>query len=271
MARSAQTIWDRGLDILNTVRESVTKTILANLGDVVGGSTDSGDAEWWQHVGFISRPAKPKTTGGKAAAQAVTLRGGDRDCVIASRDLRGQELAGSLDYGETCIYAPGEDGGAQGRILLKKNGNVAIFTVKGTASTGTSCTFQVNSDGTIYVSSEFGGISIESGSMKILHSAGAGVTLDSSGVTALGQTILLNGGNVTLGNSSATPLAHAIPVVTCLTAATAALTAIAAGFTKLNTTSPAAEHAAAAAAATAASAVIGSTMATIPTTAVLGT
>lgn len=121
--QTLSSVFQVGLDILSTVRDAVTKTILANLGDVVSEQSESDEAEWWQHVGFASRPSAPNKLG-RTAAQCVALRTGGRDAVIASRDLRGQALAGNLQPGETCIYAAGETGTAQARVLLKKDGSI---------------------------------------------------------------------------------------------------------------------------------------------------
>src|SRR5262245_39231356 len=89
-----------GFDILTTAVDKATKKITAQLGSVVGKTTDSDGAEWWQHYGLASRPPKPEA--GKQAAQAVVLRTGDHDICVASQDLRGLELYGSIDHGEAC-------------------------------------------------------------------------------------------------------------------------------------------------------------------------
>jgi hypothetical protein len=219
-----------GVDILNTIRSAATKAILARTGDAVSETTDSDNVEWWQHVGFISRPPKPDP--GKSACQGVVIRRGDHDVCIASKDLRGLDLAGNLEDGETCVYAPGANGTAQGRILLKANGSVAIYALKGNTSAGTSVTIQCNADGTINLASEYGAVALTSSGIQIGTANGAGIELNASGVSLLGATVLVNGGSVVLGNSSATPLAHAIPTLAAITAlqveiATAAVTAAA--------------------------------------------
>jgi hypothetical protein len=48
-----------GVHVLNTVIDKVTGTILALTGDSYQASPDSTRVEWWQHVGFISRPSAP--------------------------------------------------------------------------------------------------------------------------------------------------------------------------------------------------------------------
>lgn len=98
-----------------------TKRILVQLGDVVNQQNESDEAQWWQHVGFRSRPPKPEA--GKRATQVVMVRRGDNDVVIASNDERGQDLE-DLDDGDTMVYAPGPDGTGKARILLKGDGSI---------------------------------------------------------------------------------------------------------------------------------------------------
>jgi hypothetical protein len=213
-----------GVDILNTSVSTKTKKILAHTGSNTGdGQTDSGEVEWWQHVGFASRPAKPVK--GRQAAQAITIRNGTIDCAIASQDLRGLELYGQLDYGEFCVYAAGEDGNAQGRILGKKDGSVALYTLQGNTAGGASVTVQVLPSGVINIAGPFGGIQIADGTLKILSGAGAGVQLDATGVSLLGQTIIANG-SVVLGDASATGVATQLsfaPLIAALVALCGAL------------------------------------------------
>lgn len=110
-----------GLDVLKSSVSAKTKRILVQLGDVVNQQNESDEAQWWQHVGFRSRPPKPEA--GKRATQVVMVRRGDNDVVIASNDERGQDLE-DLDDGDTMVYAPGPDGTGKARILLKGDGTI---------------------------------------------------------------------------------------------------------------------------------------------------
>jgi hypothetical protein len=171
-----------GVDVLNTVVDAATKTVLASLGDVLSSGSDSDKAEWWQHVGFISRPPKPKAK--QAAAQVVTLRGGDRDVCIASRDLRGQALAGSLGYGETCVYAPGSDGAGQARILLKSDGSITLYTTSDGTSSGQSVAIQVSQTGIRWVT-PWGAMTLDSAGFQVaLTSGGAAFKVATDGSVA---------------------------------------------------------------------------------------
>lgn len=192
------------LDVLRTSISTKTGRILAQLGSVTGRTVDGVNSEWWQHVGFISRPSKPEA--GKSAARCVAFRRGNVDAVIASEDDRGLELKGSLQEGETCVYAAGEDGTAQGRILLKGDGTVAIYTLQGNTAGGASCTIQVRPDGEIHIASPHGGMSITSSKTTLLSGTGAGVELSASGVNLAGPTVVANG-SVVLGDATATGVA----------------------------------------------------------------
>lgn len=211
-----------GLDVLTTTVNDKTHAIQAQLGDVYRESTDTDNAEVWQQVGFLSRPPKPQA--GKASAQAVTLTAGDHDVVIATRDLRGLELAGAIGFGETILYAAGEDGKGQARILLKKDGTVAIYTLKDNKAGGNGITIQVRPSGEIHIGSPLGGISITDGKITMMSAAGAGVQLDSGGVTLTGTAVTANG-SVVLGGPSATGVAtqtSMLPLMTSLIAFLAA-------------------------------------------------
>jgi hypothetical protein len=221
-----------GIGILNTRVDGVTGTVLAQTGDAASQTSEADDAEWWQHVGLISRPSNPKA--GQTSAEGFTIRRGDRDIITASRDVRGQKLAGSLQPGETCIYAGGADGSAQARLLLKANGSCALYTAKGNAQGGQSVTVQINADGTIYLASPFGGISIDSSGIKLMSAAGTGaaVALTATGTQIGGLNLALNASSVALGSTPGTgvaTLAGMTPLLTALNTFSAALTTYATG------------------------------------------
>jgi len=113
------TPFNPGADILGTTQNE-QGTILVQTGDVVGEETHSSDAEWWQAVGFASRPAKAKP--GESACQTVTLEQGSNDVCIASRDIRGAGLYGRLGEGETCVYAGGPNNSGTCKVTLRNAG-----------------------------------------------------------------------------------------------------------------------------------------------------
>jgi len=117
-------LYEHGVDVTATQQDG-QGTITAQTGDAVGGEVTCDNAEWWQHVGLTSRPAKP--TAGAPSCQAITINGGRNDLVIATRDLRGPAIP--LNDGETCLYAPGPSNKGTGRVLLQDDGTNATITI----------------------------------------------------------------------------------------------------------------------------------------------
>lgn len=207
-----------GIDILVTTLESKTKSILAQLGDVINKVVDCDNAEWYQHVGFSSRPSK---SDGKTAAQAVAIRRSDRDIVIASKDPRSQAIYGSLKAGETAVYATGEDGTAQGRILLKSDSSINIFTRTSNSPSGTGMgIFVTPSQNKISIINGKGyGLVIDEDGVKIL-SGDSAINLSSSGtIDVLGKgAVTVDGTAVVLGAGPVVPaVSNAIHGATGLT------------------------------------------------------
>lgn len=167
MPVNLKSIFYVGADILRTDVEG-PNTILAQIGDATAGNSPE-PCEWWQHVGFASRPSEVSGSGKNAdAAQAIIIARTDYDIVIASRDTRFQDIYGALKPGETCVYATGTDGKAQGRILIKKDGSVNLFTKKGNTSSGQAM-----------------GIFIDPGAdtITILNSKGYGLIIGPDGIS----------------------------------------------------------------------------------------
>jgi hypothetical protein len=188
-----------GIDILKSKISAVTKAVLVQTGDVANESPEADNVEWWQHAGFVSLPSDPKAK--QAACQGVIIRRGDHDVCIASRDLRGLELAGQLKTGETCLYGGGSDGKAQGRMLIKQNGSVNIYTRKDNSPTGTGMGIFVNpeDDSISIVNSKGYGLLIKSDGVY-LTSGDAGLSLkgDSAKLVATGQT-QVDGAGILIG------------------------------------------------------------------------
>lgn len=167
-------------DVLITVLSSATNAILAQIGDSTSDHPDSDDAEWWQHTGFASRPAVP--TQGNSACQGVVLKHGDRDVIIATRDVRALDIYGNLGDGETCVYAPT----GQARAVFKNNGAIALYTTSDNTDSGTSVMAYVGPD-KIQLVNQFGGLTIDANGI-VLTAGGAGVTLTPSGQATLAGT-----------------------------------------------------------------------------------
>lgn len=209
-----------GIDVLSTEVSDQTKRILARTGDNNGGGSSHGDdVEWWQHVGFASRPANPAP--GEAAAQALVMRQSANDIAFASQDARGLEIYGNLQPGETCVFATGADGKAQARALFKADGSINLFTKEGNAADGKGMGIFLNPDGSISIASHNGAAVLlgTDGSLKLFNgSGGVQVTSDGAVKIASGSKIDISGATITLGGPTSLPLAVAPQVVAAITA-----------------------------------------------------
>ena len=107
------------VDIISYNLDDNTNSITFNLGDAISGQTISTGAEMWSVPGIISIPAMPATSNPTDAAQVIRIERDDQDIVIATRDVRAQQIAGNLKPGETCIYNSHTDGYGVAKILLK--------------------------------------------------------------------------------------------------------------------------------------------------------
>lgn len=170
MAKSLSGLVHVGLDILTTSVNDTTNRILAQTGDVTRNSTDSDGVEWWQHSGFASRPSKPLA--GKQACQGVILKTSGRDVCIASSDQRTLPMYANLDFGEVCVYAGGEEGEAQARHILKKDGSQALYTTDDNTAEGQAVYFRVAKDAFEFVA-PWGTIKFDANGFRINHRSGA--------------------------------------------------------------------------------------------------
>lgn len=212
-----------GIDILKTSIDDETSKIQAQLGSVVGEVVDTDNAEWWQHVGFSSRPPVP--VAGKQAAQAVVIKRSDHDVCVASQDLRGLEIYGNLADGETCVYGPGADGNSQGRALFKDDGSVTLLTTNDNTPTGKVVALKIAPDSFTFTA-PWGSFKFDASGFHLKTKAGpridmGGLDLSSIGIPAsvsgaltgyidfTAPTINLKGGicNLGVGPSFATCLA----------------------------------------------------------------
>lgn len=190
-----------GEDILSTQIDAVTNLITAQIGDVQVSQAASSQNEWWQHVGFASRPAIP--VAGQSAAQCLAIRQTDRDVIFASRDSRGASIVGNLGDGETCIYSSA----GQGKVLFKANGVVAFQTTDDNTATGNAIGLKISpTEGLVFVS-PWGDLSFGPNGLRIRHSSGfeiRGVGLSglSLGPISIGSVIKIKGATVVLDASS---------------------------------------------------------------------
>ncbi len=272
-----------GFDVLTTTINEKTKKILAQIGSVLAETTDADNAEWWQHVGFASRPSKPEAK--KKAAQAVVLRAGDHDVIVASQDLRGLELYGNLKAGETCTYAAGEDGTGQARTLWRDDGAITHFTTEGNVPGGKVIYSRTGSgidadtglmDGFVWAA-PWGTVKFDQSGFHVVHESGAefhlgGIAGMPAPLDQIATYCKIEAAAVTttssaqsLGAGTTQPLAFAAGTLALGTAIQAALTAIQACLTASSGgTVNAASVTAAATAVTAAQAALATALLAVP-------
>ena len=202
-------LFQSGIDILKTTINTATKRILVSTGNNGPTQTSETDSvEWWQHVGFASRPAVPDA--GKNAAQGFIIRAGDYDICLASQDMRGLDIYGSLGDGETCVYAPGKDSKGQARALFKNDGSIHLYTRVKNDPNGAGMVIQLDAqnDAIRLLNSKGYGLIIDANGVRAT-SIGAGLTLSPSGdVTLVGKgKCQIDGSGICLG-STAVPVAN---------------------------------------------------------------
>lgn len=229
----------RIVDVLSTRLDETTKRVVACVGDVNGqGQTESEGVRVIQQWGFASRPSKPDANQ-KKAAQAIVVSSGGAENAIAGQDLRSLPIYGSLAEGETCIYAAGETGSAQARVLLKANGSINLYTVAGNASGGKSMGVFIHPDGSINLTAPSGNAVLigDDGSIKIFNgSGGVQIKADGSIKIAGSSQVAVSAGSVAIGGPAGLPIAIAPQTVTAITALQTQITALQAEIAAISTT-----------------------------------
>ena len=173
-----------GKDILVTILDAATNVLLAQIGDSTTSTPDSDAAEMWGPIGHWARPAKP--TSGNASCQAIGIKGGNRDALIAYRDTRNSSIYGKLADGETCVGAST----GQARTFWKADGSIQNVTTQGNAAGGTTFIVSQGSDGSFTIQAPawiFKGDAL--GNITIGNAA-CGVTFDVTGKVHIFGTIV---------------------------------------------------------------------------------
>lgn len=197
-------MFQAGIDVLGSSVDEETGTVILQTGDISNEFHEADNVEIWGPVNWIARPSTPQPGKANASCQAITIRESDNDKAFAFRDLRLQKN-GALQPGEFMACAGGEDGSAQGRILGKANGTVALYTSEGNASGGGSIAVQVNATDGVALSTPWGAITISPEGLKIVWGS-SGIQLNNDGITLIGKGIALNGANVSLGSNAVQPI-----------------------------------------------------------------
>lgn len=190
-------------DILSSDREGKHSTISLQMGDA--SASLAGDiVALWQQIGFASLPSKVSPDGKNLqCAQALVLNIAGDSIAVATRDTRYNDVIGSLQPGETCVYATGADGTGQGRILLKDLGRMMIYTKKNaeTATKAMSLLMDPQTD-TIALTNSLGyGLIIKEDGVYVKGPGGA-LKIDSSGCALIATTgkAQIDGPGIVLGS-----------------------------------------------------------------------
>jgi len=212
-----------GADVLGTSQDA-RGVVLAQTGDTVTSEVLGNNAEWWQHVGMCSRPARAKA--GTSACQTLAIVQGSNDVCFASRDSRCSLPAG-LGFGETCLYAGGPDNAGTGQIRLTDDGSTATILIqvrKANGSSGNPVKITVSSAGTITIDPG-GGNSItvdESGGIKLGAGATLAVALEPALTSWIGNLLL----SLVSGSNSGGPVVFSVPLPAAPSIASTKVTAV---------------------------------------------
>lgn len=223
--KGLKSIFRIGDDITTSEIDTKTNTITFHTGDVAS-KTPGWEAESWQHVGFASRPSSISGTGDSAlAAQALVIPRSDYDIVFATRDTRFQDIYGALKPGETCLYGTGADGTAQGRLLIKDNGSINLFTSKGNVKGGDGMGVFIDPAGSITLAAPSkAALILNDDGAKLFNAAGAIQIADSVLKISSTAKVAISGPSIVLGGPAATPVVN-LPEMTQLLAIIATMQA----------------------------------------------
>ncbi len=193
-----------GAAILSDTVDAVTNAITAQLGSVTEEYVFSDSAEVYQDVGFVSRISN--ATKGKNAAECIAIKG-DRDIVIARRDIRGSEIYGNLKEGETCIYAGGADGLSQGRVIIKDNGSITLMTTENNLPAdqgGQPVALRISPEGGLEFTSQWGTMVFDRTGFHVKTAAGPRIDMGGlsipglSSIPGIGALVDTMGGTVSI-------------------------------------------------------------------------
>lgn len=170
-----------GIDILNTTLgatpSSPTGTIVAQTGDAIRGTVACNQADYWQQVGFASRPSPAGTAPGilagtGMACQALAFRCSDRDVIFATKDYRCNQVYGNIAPGETAVFAGGEQGLGQAVSTWNDDGSITHFTTDTNTAAGNAVYERVHpKKGWCFVA-PWGSIVFDQTGLHVRHASG---------------------------------------------------------------------------------------------------
>lgn len=184
-----------GLDVLSSTLDAATNVVSFVLGDSTSGSVDSSNVESMQHSGFASLPAPPSTNA--PSCQTVAIRMGDRNVVVAEKDIRACDRYAQLVAGECMIY--GTVG--QARVKCGADGAVTLYTTDSNEAGGNAVFFRIHpTDGLLFFA-PWGWFKFNPTGLHVKH---ASFRLDAGGMGGLPGPLSVLGGYFTLQAPSVT-------------------------------------------------------------------
>ncbi len=186
------------LDVLGTSVNDKNGAISAQTGDSVSQESVAEEAEWFQHVGFASRPARAEP--GKSACQVLTVERTGRDVCYASRDIRRAPPYGALGEGETVLFASGPNNQGTGCVELRDDGtdaSVLLYVRQGNVAGGEKVRVEVTSSGVVnivagqasVVVDAAGAVYVHAPSVSLGGAGGAPVVTDAGALAAWITTV----------------------------------------------------------------------------------
>lgn len=173
--------------ILHAECDRGTGTVICQMGDAKSGEVVDAAAVLFGQCGLISVPPAP--TPGEAGAEAVVVKTGDADLIIAARDARSSgTAAGLVTMGETALYPPGAPAAA---VLLKNDASINLLTTHDGTKTGKNVNFSVHPTEGARFDWPYGFWRVESDALSFFHSP-SGASLAVGGATFTGAFAPLN-------------------------------------------------------------------------------
>lgn len=166
-----------------------------------GEGVDAPEATIYGLPGIVCRPAPPDDDG---QCEAIAVDNGGDTAIVAMRDTRALAVAGALDPGDYCYLSP------QGRCGLWCKGDGTLSLRKDGVGGSTDAFVQIESDGTLRLGNQWGGIEIGPGGAKV-HFGSTILELGDGYAQITASEINLTGGAIGLGAAPSMPLAVTTP------------------------------------------------------------
>lgn len=185
-----------------------------------GDSEPCGTAPMFQALGVTAVPSDPDD---KGHAEGVVMMpcGPYVAGIVGGSDTRCADVVGKMTKGDTCLHGTHSDPDVRARVFCKEN-LLAVLVGNDTA-------IVVDRDKSAITINDANGNQFEMSKANGIYmgeSGGAWMQLKDGKITQ-GQSGLTLAGAVNIGDASAMPIAHSVPLITYMTALEILLTTIA--------------------------------------------